>query len=76
MTTTIAEKPKRLVITCGMSEYMSHCSEMDGVCLACGEWSMGGVEPDASGYPCECCDAERVMGAENAMICGRVRITE
>lgn len=36
----------------------------DGVCLACGEIQMGGVEPDAENYECESCGARKVCGVE------------
>jgi hypothetical protein len=28
-------------------EYHDHVEGSDGICLACGEWTEGGVEPDA-----------------------------
>ena len=42
---------------------------MTGFCLACGE-EMGGVEPDARAIPCECCDANKVFGAEELLLMG------
>ena len=39
-----------------------------GICLACGEDSLEGVEPDARGYPCESCGANEVMGAEEILL--------
>ena len=42
--------------------------ENDGVCLACGKLTEGGVEPDASEYPCEHCGEHKVVGWEIAMI--------
>jgi hypothetical protein len=43
-----------------------HRGNYDGLCIACGEWSTGGVEPDAEGYEClnPECGERRVMGAE------------
>lgn len=35
----------------------------DGICLECG-FVQHGVEPDAIGYTCENCGAEKVCGAE------------
>lgn len=34
----------------------------EGFCIACGEIAYG-VEPDASGYECECCDERKVFGS-------------
>lgn len=61
-------------IICTKQEYLDHVSDYDGVCLACGEWTAGGVEPDAIGYTCESCGADQVMGAEEALLCDRLEI--
>jgi hypothetical protein len=63
--------------TCSESEYHQHVNDYDGICLKCGEWKFGSVEPDAEGYACEeeDCRALAVMGAENAMIGGHLEIT-
>ena len=53
-------------------EFRDHCDAYDGLCLACGAWSCGGVEPDAEGYTCEVCDARAVIGAEDALMMGKV----
>lgn len=52
------------------AEYREHCNDNDGICLACGEWSFGFVEPDAVGYKCENeeCGRMQVMGAEQALL--------
>lgn len=46
-----------------------------GVCLACGELAYG-VEPDACGYECECCEKRKVFGLEQAVLMGLVEIGE
>lgn len=38
-----------------------------GFCRDCGAENSG-VEPDASGYPCEICGARRVAGAEQILL--------
>lgn len=38
----------------------------DGICLACGEETMG-VEPDARNYRCESCGKKAVYGAEEIL---------
>jgi len=40
-----------------------------GFCLACGEEAYG-VEPDARGYECESCGANKVYGAEELLMMG------
>lgn len=57
-------------------EYRELCNEYGGVCLGCGEVTDSGCEPDARGYRCEGCDALKVYGAEEAMMMGRLVITE
>ncbi len=56
-------------------EYVQHTNDDDGVCLACGEWTCGGVEPDAENYPCDSCEENQVVGAEQALIMDRIEIT-
>ena len=56
------------------AEFAAHCSDYDGLCLACGEWTTGGV--DAEGYECEVCSSHTVIGAEDALIRGRIEIGE
>lgn len=55
-------------------EYLEHHDNSDGLCLACGEWSDGGVEPDAENYECDACEAPEVVGAEQAIILGRLQM--
>jgi hypothetical protein len=57
-------------------EYLDHCDSYDGLCLGCGDWTTGGVEPDAEGYLCEACDERKVIGAELALIRGLLDFEE
>lgn len=57
-------------------EYREHSREYNGICLNCGCWTCGGVEPDAAGYMCEGCDKKMVCGAEMAMVKGRIEIVD
>lgn len=61
-------------ITLSEDEYLEHCDSDDGVCLACGDWTAGGVEPDARNYPCDRCRARQVFGAEEALVMGNLVI--
>lgn len=65
---------KNFTIT--VSEFHDHDSDCDGICLACGEWSMGGVEPDASEYECDYCGERKVCGAGEALLMGNLSLTE
>jgi hypothetical protein len=56
-------------------EYLQHQSDYDGCCLSCGEWTCGGVEPDAEHYKCAACDALEVFGAEHLLIMGVVEFS-
>ena len=38
-----------------------------GFCIFCGEEAQG-VEPDARGYECECCEKKGVYGAEELLM--------
>lgn len=38
-----------------------------GICLACGA-DADGCEPDAREYNCECCDKNKVYGAEELLL--------
>lgn len=66
--------PARIQLT--KTEYRAHCRDYDGVCLACKEWSAGGVEPDVSEYECESCGESQVMGCEEALVLGHLEIIE
>lgn len=57
-------------------EYQEHVDNYDGVCLACGEWTCGGVEPDAEKYLCEYCEKNEVCGAEEALLMGEIEFEE
>ncbi len=50
------------------AEYLNHTNNYDGYCTACGEFTCGGVEPDAEGYPCPFCDEPAVCGTEDALL--------
>jgi len=65
-----------MTVTITEEEFHVHNAACDGLCLACGEFTSGGVEPDASGYPCEGCDEPQVMGTEEALIAGHIEIGE
>ena len=43
-----------------------------GICLACGECTQSGVEPDARNYECEACEEKAVYGFEEAVMMGRL----
>lgn len=57
-------------------EFAGHLESGDGLCLKCGKWSKGGVEPDAKGYECESCGAEAVSGCMRVLILNRIKFVE
>lgn len=57
-------------------EFLAHCDGYDGICLACGEWTTGDCEPDAREYKCEACEELAVHGAEEALLMGRIEISD
>jgi hypothetical protein len=59
-----------------MDELNEHLGNDDGLCIACGSWTEGGVEPDAEGYECPSCDEGAVMGAEQAGATGNLAIID
>jgi hypothetical protein len=73
METTTEERP-RAKIEISEDEYEYHTEAYDGVCLGCGAWTSGGVEPDARKYKCDACQAMRVYGCEEALLMGRIEI--
>lgn len=63
-------------VQCSDLEYKAHVRDYDGLCLACWQWTSGGVEPDACGYECPECGEHTVIGAEDAMLMGLVDIQD
>jgi len=51
-------------------------SDSCGFCLACGQDTCCGVEPDAREYECESCGKPMVYGIQELAIMGLLRITE
>ena len=44
---------------------------MEGFCTSCGE-VRSNTECDATNYPCECCGENKVFGAMELLVMGRV----
>jgi hypothetical protein len=62
------------MISITSEEYHQHRGDYDGLCTACMEWTDGGVEPDAEEYECENCGEPQVIGAEQALLLGKLDI--
>lgn len=62
--------------TLSEDEYRTRAENYGGICLACGEWTDSGVEPDARYYKCESCGGCEVFGVEEALIMGRISLSE
>lgn len=61
--------------TISEEEYLQHTQDDDGYCTSCGEFSMGGCEPDARGYECPSCGEHTLMGTEEALMEGSLDIS-
>ena len=70
----MAKTQTKLNLKMTEDEYMNRSESYDGICLACGHIHMGGHEPDARGYECENCGANRVYGIEELMLMGEIEI--
>ena len=55
-------------------DYLCAIDEMQGLCLHCRELTNYGVEGDAAGYTCECCDNSTVIGTEDSLLYGAIAI--
>ena len=47
-----------------LDEYNALCNQYCGICLNYGEID-DGIEPDAEGYHCPCCDSDSVASVDN-----------
>lgn len=71
----VMSKIKKKIYSISEEEYREHVDAYDGLCISCGEWTCGGVEPDAHGYECEACGVLSVYGCEEALLMGRLDVT-
>lgn len=69
-------KKKDAKMTITTDEYLEHSQDNDGYCTSCGEFSCGGVEPDAEGYECPNCGEMTLMGTEQAFLTGDITVEE
>lgn len=63
---------KMMVVQMTEQEYMEGSEGCQGVCLACGDTELFGVEPDARHYECESCGEKTVFGYEEALFMGGI----
>lgn len=68
------QKCKRPFVLMTEGEYHELSSDHAGLCLACGELTECGCEPDARRYECGVCGERRVYGLEECVMMGRVEI--
>jgi hypothetical protein len=57
-------------------EFQSLDDDNCGLCIRCGEITVGCVEPDARAYECEACETKGVYGAQELLIMGLINLTE
>ena len=54
-----------------------HRENYDGYCTSCQSFTVEcGVEPDAEGYECPECGGHTVIGAEQALLMGNLKIDD
>jgi len=64
------------IVECTEEEYHAHADAYDGFCTSCGEFTSGGVEPDACNYECPSCEEKTVFGTEEALLMGILLISD
>lgn len=57
-------------------EYHHYREHYDGACCSCGEFTIGGIKPDAEQYDCESCEDDQVFGIEHLLVSGRIVFEE
>jgi len=57
------------------ADYLECDDSNTGICLNCGE-PREGCEPDARRYHCEACGQDKAYGLPEALMMGRLRITD
>jgi hypothetical protein len=57
-------------------EYLHQQNECIGFCLACGETTDSGVEPDARKYRCESCGQSKVYGLQELLLMNLVVLSD
>jgi hypothetical protein len=72
----ILQNEEKMIVSITKEEYQMHAESYDGICLSCGEFSCGGVEPDAENYECDDCGESRVYGTEQALLIGAITICD
>jgi Zn finger protein HypA/HybF involved in hydrogenase expression len=63
------------MFTCTQEEFVEHEDAMEGICLNCGEW-IDGVEDDAEEGFCDYCGKQKVVGAGQALVLGKLDIED
>ncbi len=57
-------------------DYLYACNAFAGYCAGCDAITQkNGVEQDAEEYECPACDERKLMGVEQAMLVGKIRLT-
>ena len=59
-----------------LEDYEAAVEDYGGWCTNCAAFTASGVEPDAEGYTCEFCEEKTVLGAEQALLEGRISVGE
>jgi hypothetical protein len=70
----MAKKPT--LFEMDLHTYRNLQSLYGGICLSCGEHIEGDCEPDVEGRHCDSCGKDAVAGIEQALLLGRVAISD
>jgi hypothetical protein len=57
-------------------EYLELSEDYSGYCSTCDDTTIDSVEPDAYDCHCPVCNGYTGMGLENALLIGKIEITE
>lgn len=68
---------KTYAVTTSVSEedFQEAMDNYVGWCPECEDFTRDATEPDAEDYNCEVCDNNHVMGAEQALLLGLIKIS-
>jgi predicted RNA-binding Zn-ribbon protein involved in translation (DUF1610 family) len=73
-TNQLTNQPKEQEMKITMERYGELSSSYEGFCTTCDKFTRGECEPDASEYECPVCGEKTVMGAEEALMQGKIGI--
>lgn len=61
-------------VSIAMDEFEEMCESYMGFCTSCQEFTRDSTAPDAENYMCDECGKNTVIGAEQAMLTGKIEV--